>query len=122
MIKLTGIGHVLLRVAGQEASKRFYRDVLGFRIAEEEPEHGGVFITSGESFHTLDIGQHPNPKMLHAHSGTKSGSPALPFRVGSHTTLREAHVHLLENCPAQRQGDTQPVPSTKVSPHRIFSR
>ena len=62
MIKLTGIGHVLLRVADQEASKRFYRDVLGFRIAEEEPEHGGVFITSGESFHTLDIGQPPTRK------------------------------------------------------------
>ena len=83
MIKLTGIGHVLLRVVDREASKRFYRDVLGFRIAEEEPEHGGVFITSGESFHTLDIGQHPNPKMLHAHSGTKSGSPALPFGSGA---------------------------------------
>ena len=40
MIKLTGIGHVNLRVADQEASKRFYRDVLGFRIAEEDPEHG----------------------------------------------------------------------------------
>ena len=37
MIKLTGIGHVNLRVADQEASKRFYRDVLGFLIAEEDP-------------------------------------------------------------------------------------
>jgi catechol 2,3-dioxygenase-like lactoylglutathione lyase family enzyme len=27
MIKLKGIGHVNLRVADQEASKRFYRDV-----------------------------------------------------------------------------------------------
>ena len=46
MIKLTGIGHVNLRVADQEASKRFYRDVLGFVIAEEDPEHGGVFMTT----------------------------------------------------------------------------
>jgi catechol 2,3-dioxygenase-like lactoylglutathione lyase family enzyme len=30
MIKLAGIGHVLLRVADEEASKRFYCDVLGF--------------------------------------------------------------------------------------------
>ena len=37
MIKLTGIGHVNLRVADQEASKRFYRDVLGFPIAEGDP-------------------------------------------------------------------------------------
>jgi catechol 2,3-dioxygenase-like lactoylglutathione lyase family enzyme len=42
MINLSGIGHVLLRVADEEASKRFYRDVLGFRIAEQDPEHGGV--------------------------------------------------------------------------------
>jgi catechol 2,3-dioxygenase-like lactoylglutathione lyase family enzyme len=30
MINLSRIGHVLLRVADEEASKRFYRDVLGF--------------------------------------------------------------------------------------------
>jgi catechol 2,3-dioxygenase-like lactoylglutathione lyase family enzyme len=48
MIKLTGIGHVNLRVADQEASKRFYSDVLGFLIAEEDPDHGGVFMTLGD--------------------------------------------------------------------------
>ena len=62
MIKLKGIGHVLLRVADQEVSKRFYRDVLGFVIAEEDPDHGGVFMTLGENFNTLDIGQHPSPE------------------------------------------------------------
>jgi catechol 2,3-dioxygenase-like lactoylglutathione lyase family enzyme len=31
MINLSGIGHVLLRVTDEEASKRFYRDVLGSR-------------------------------------------------------------------------------------------
>jgi catechol 2,3-dioxygenase-like lactoylglutathione lyase family enzyme len=36
MIKLKGIGHVNLRVADQEVPKRFYRDVLGFVIAEED--------------------------------------------------------------------------------------
>jgi catechol-2,3-dioxygenase len=45
MIQLKGIGHVNPRVADQEASKRFYRDVLGFIIADEDPEHGGVFMT-----------------------------------------------------------------------------
>ena len=34
MIKLAGIGHVLLRVADEEASKRFYRDVRLFRLYE----------------------------------------------------------------------------------------
>jgi catechol 2,3-dioxygenase-like lactoylglutathione lyase family enzyme len=41
VIKLKGIGHVNLRVADEQVSKRFYRDVLGFVIAEEDPEHGG---------------------------------------------------------------------------------
>ena len=62
MINLSGIGHVLLRVADEETSKRFYRDVLGFRIAEQDPEHGGVFMTLGDGFHTLDIAQHPAPR------------------------------------------------------------
>ena len=61
MIKLAGIGHVLLRVADEEASKRFYRDALGFRVAEQDPEHGGVFMTLGGGFHTLDITQHHVP-------------------------------------------------------------
>ena len=52
MIKLKGIGHVNLRVADQEVSKRFYRDLLGFVIAEEDPEHGGVFKTLGNNFHS----------------------------------------------------------------------
>ena len=50
MINLAGIGHVLLRVADEEASKRFYRDVFGFRVAEQDPEHGGVFIDPGRRF------------------------------------------------------------------------
>src|SRR5260370_42710606 len=61
MIKLAGIGHVLLRVADEEASKRFYRDVLGFRIAEQDPEHGGGFLTLGAGCHTIDITPHPSP-------------------------------------------------------------
>ena len=80
MIKLSGIGHVNLRVADQEASKRFYRDVLGFRIAEEDPDHGGVFMTLGENFHTLDIGQHPSPETLRARSAGRSGSLTSPSR------------------------------------------
>src|SRR5260370_41058064 len=62
MIKLAGIGHVLLRIADEEASKRFYRDALGFRMAEQDPEHGGVFMTLGGGFPTLDITQHPTPR------------------------------------------------------------
>ena len=48
MIKLKGIGHVDLRLGDEAVSKAFYRDILGFLIAEEDPERGGVFMTLGD--------------------------------------------------------------------------
>ena len=44
MMKLTRLGHVALRVADVERSKKFYGEVLGFEVIEEDPEHGGVFM------------------------------------------------------------------------------
>jgi catechol 2,3-dioxygenase len=97
MIKLKGIGHVNLRVADQEASKRFYRDVLGFIIAEEDPEHGGVFMTLGDNFHTLDIGQHPAPETAQRPQRGQIGLGHIAFQVGSYTALRDAYTHLVGN-------------------------
>ena len=62
MINLSGIPHVLLRVADGEASKRSYRYAMGLRISEQEPEYGGVFMTLGGGFPTLDIARHPVPE------------------------------------------------------------
>jgi catechol 2,3-dioxygenase-like lactoylglutathione lyase family enzyme len=95
MIKLKGIGHVNLRVADQEASKRFYRDVLGFAIAEEDPDHGGVFMTLGDNFHTLDIGQHPAPETAQRPQRGQIGLGHIAFQVGSYTALRDAYAHLV---------------------------
>lgn len=95
MINLAGIGHVLLRVADEEASKRFYRDVLGFRIAEQDPEHGGVFMTLGDGFHTLDITQHPAPGDAVQPPRGGLGLVHVAFKVGSYAALREAYAHLL---------------------------
>jgi catechol 2,3-dioxygenase len=97
MIKLKGIGHVNLRVADQEASKRFYRDVLGFVIAEEDPEHGGVFMTLGENFHTLDIGQHPSPREAQRPQREQIGLGHIAFQVASYAALRDAYAHLVDN-------------------------
>lgn len=97
MIKLKGIGHVLLRVADQEASKRFYRDVLGFVIAEEDPDHGGVFMTLGDNFHTLDIGQHPSPEQAQRPQRGQIGLGHIAFQVGSYAALREAYAHLVNS-------------------------
>jgi catechol 2,3-dioxygenase len=97
MIKLAGIGHVLLRVADEEASKRFYRDVLGFRVAEQDPEHGGVFMTLGHGFHTLDITQHPAPADAVRPVRGQLGLVHIAFKVDSYAALRDAYAHLLAN-------------------------
>jgi catechol 2,3-dioxygenase len=97
MIRLAGIGHVLLRVADEEASKRFYRDVLGFQVAEQDPEHGGVFMTLGDGFHTLDIAQHPAPAVATRPERGGLGLIHIAFKVGSYAALRDAYAHLLAN-------------------------
>ncbi|HVC55735.1 MAG TPA: VOC family protein [Stellaceae bacterium] len=95
MIKLAGIGHVLLRVADEEQSKRFYRDVLGFLVAEQDPEHGGVFMTLGDGFHTIDITQHPAPLDAARPPSGGLGLVHVAFKVASYAALREAYAHLL---------------------------
>lgn len=96
MIKLKGIGHVNLRVADETASKRFYRDILGFVVAEEDPDHGGVFMTLGENFHTLDIAQHPAPETAPRPQRGQVGLGHIAFQVASYAALREAYAHLVD--------------------------
>lgn len=97
MIRLKKLGHVLLRVADLERSKAFYRDVLGFRIAEEDPAHGrDAFMTLGDDFHTLDIVQHPSPESAEKPSRTQIGLGHVAFQVASYEALREAYAVLLE--------------------------
>lgn len=97
MINLASIGHVLLRVSDEEASKRFYRDVLGFRVAEQDPEHGGVFMTLGDGFHTIDITQHPPPQAAARPERGQLGLVHVAFKVGTYAALRDAYAHLLAN-------------------------
>ena len=97
MIKLAGIGHVLLRVADEEASKRFYQGALGFAVAEQDPEHGGVFMTLGDGFHTIDITQHPAAHDAARPQRGQLGLVHIAFKVASYAALREAYAHLLQN-------------------------
>jgi catechol-2,3-dioxygenase len=97
MINLSSIGHVLLRVADEEASKRFYRDVLGFRIAEQDLEHGGVFMTLGDGFHNIDIAQHPTPQDAPKPQRGQLGLVHIAFKVADYAALRDAYAHLLQN-------------------------
>lgn len=94
MIKLAGIGHVLLRVADEEASKRFYCDVLGFQVAEQDPEHGGVFMTLGDGFHAIDLTQAPEGAAQP--EPRQRGLVHIAFKVASYGALRDAYTHLLD--------------------------
>lgn len=62
MIKLQRLGHVLMTVRDLNRSKRFYVDILGFTVLEEDPEHGGLFLTLGDYGNTLDIFPTTNPE------------------------------------------------------------
>ena len=55
MIKLQRIGHILMSVRDVERSKAFYTNILGFKVLEQDPNHGGVFLALGEYGNTLDL-------------------------------------------------------------------
>ncbi len=95
MIRLKKLGHVQLRVADLERSKAFYRDVLGFRVAEQDPKHGDLFMTLGEDFHTLDLAQHESPENARGPS-RQLGVAHVAFQVSSYEALGEAYRTLLE--------------------------
>ena len=96
MIRLKKLGHVQLRVADLERSKAFYRDVLGFRVAEQDPTHSDLFMTLGEDFHTLDLAQHPSPETDRGPSRSL-GVAHIAFQVSSYEALGEAYRTLLEH-------------------------
>ena len=96
-MKVKKIGHIALRVADEERSKRFYCDVLGFRVSEEDPEHGGVFMTLGDDFHTVDLFPHPDAANASKPAGSQIGLAHMAFQVGTYPELREVYCSLMEH-------------------------
>src|SRR5918999_1264447 len=94
MIELKRIGHVLLKVADVERSKAFYTNVLGFEIVEEDPEHGGVFMTLGQDGHTLDLSRVDNPATAERVSPNRVGVHHIAFQVDSEAALKNAYFSL----------------------------
>ncbi|HEU0168886.1 MAG TPA: VOC family protein [Chloroflexota bacterium] len=97
MIRLSRIGHVNLSVADQERSKWFYSELLGFKVAEQDPDHGGVFMTLGDNFHTLDIGPNRDPASAQKPVRGQLGLVHIAFQVARYEDLRDAYQTLLEN-------------------------
>ena len=57
MIKLQRLGHVLISVRDLQKSKDFYTRLLGFKVLEQDPGHGGLFLSIGGLGNTFDMFQ-----------------------------------------------------------------
>ena len=96
MLQLKRLGHVLMRVADVERSKAFYSNVLGFEVVEQDPEHGGVFMTLGEHGHTLDITPVEDPATAQPPAQNRLGVHHIAFQVDSYEALKDAYFTLQE--------------------------
>jgi len=94
MMKLARLGHVALRVADVERSKKFYCEVLGFEVIEEDPEHGGVFMALSGLSHTIDLFQAPDASP--AATPEAVGVRHIAFLVDSEADFKEAWRMLRE--------------------------
>jgi catechol 2,3-dioxygenase-like lactoylglutathione lyase family enzyme len=91
-IKLERIGHCALRVRDVKRSKRFYTEVLGFQMMEQDPDHGGVFMSLPSDGHTVDVSPVDDPEGALPASEThdRVGLIHIAFKVGSYQALKEA--------------------------------
>ena len=98
-IKLQRLGHLLIAVRDLEVSKKFYMDLLGFKLLEQDPEHGGVFLSIGEYGNTLDIFPSDDPSASPPSSGVEGamlglGVKHFAFAVETEEDLKEAYFEL----------------------------
>src|SRR5262245_52089496 len=97
MIKLAGLGHVLLRVMDLERSKKFYADVLGFHILEEDPEHGGTFMALPGQSHAIDLFAVTDAEAAERQTPGVRGLGHIAFRLESEAGLKDAYATLREH-------------------------
>ena len=94
MIKLQRLGHVLISVRNLERSKDFYTRILGFKVLEQDPKHGGLFLSIGGLGNTLDLFECANPEAA-APSELQLGVRHTAFAVETERDLEEAY-HVLQ--------------------------
>jgi catechol 2,3-dioxygenase len=95
MIKLQRLGHVLLAVRDLEKSKDFYTRILGFTVLEEDPDHGGVFLSIGGLGNTLDLFPCKGPVTVQASESDPTSMQNLgvrhtAFAVATEDDLKDA--------------------------------
>ena len=101
-INLSRIGHAAVRVRDIERAKKFYTEVLGFVIEEEDPEHGGVFMSLGRDDthegHVFDLSPVEDPEnALEAPERNQVGVAHIAIKVDTHQDMKDAYDHLLSN-------------------------
>ncbi len=98
-MRLTRLGHVLLAVRDMARARKFYVDVLGFTVLEDDPDHGGVFLTLNEGSHILDLvpveGDAPLLPESLADFVPRPGVGHVAFQVDSAEDLRAAYRELI---------------------------
>jgi catechol-2,3-dioxygenase len=92
-MQLKKLGHVLIRAADQERTKRFYTEVLGLGVSEHLP-NDAAFLTLGDDFHTFDVAQAGSNG---PGAGAGPGLGHIAFQVDSYAALREAYKTLQEH-------------------------
>jgi catechol-2,3-dioxygenase len=97
MIRLKEIGHVLLRVLDLERSKKFYSEVLGFHVLEEDPAHGGTFMALPGQSHSIDLFQVKDAASAERQTPGVRGLGHIAFRVESEDALKDAYATLREH-------------------------
>ena len=96
-MKLKELGHILLRVLDLERSKKFYSEVLGFHVLEEDPAHGGTFMALPGQSHAIDLFQAKDLEAAERQTPGVRGLGHIAFRVDSEDALREAYATLKEH-------------------------
>ncbi len=101
-IKLSRIGHAALRVRDPDKAKKFYTEVLGFDIVEEDPEHGGCFMRlssdQNSDGHSLDLVGVEDPETALAPPGSNGvGVVHIAIKVDSFEDMRDAYDHLKDH-------------------------
>ena len=99
---LRKIGHVLIAVSDLARARDFYTRILGFKILENDPDHGGLFLTIGEGSHVIDLAQLPD----------KSPPPAPKSFADLESVYTEVanelrHQYALYYAPSNRKRDGQ---------------
>ncbi len=96
-MKLKRIGHVALRTIDEARSRAFYRDVLGFDVSEQDPDHGGTFMTLGDNFHTIDVFPTPDVDSAQKPATGQVGLFHIAFEVAVYSDLKGAYKALIDH-------------------------